>query len=227
MEKNGRFSYAKLLNCARMAAEQRQPIKALAYLSPNSNGSTRNQVSIYNNASMETAFQNHNSTTKHIILHPIFQENPLNMQASTATFMLGDCAYAFDPPRVRLCTSDAIIGWDLSSLVPGRYRVSVDYYRGMSSGSVYISAGIVKQYPPSCPSAKQAAQEYRKLLPNANYLHATGSNPYDARHFFQASLGEFELVGDDQLNEHFVIVAEEKGRPLMSIRKLEFAYLGM
>ena len=240
MEKDGRYSFPKLLHCARMAIDPKQPIKALIYLTPQDMAdggysSQRNRISIHSNASMERAFHqpsmsSSTGTNSHVMLQPVFQANPLKVAANSATFLLGDCSPVDNPPRVRLCADNAVVGWDLSSLVvPGRYSVSVEYYRGVSGGSVFISAGVVQQYPLTSSSiTTEPADLYRTLLPSPTCMDATGSNPYDIGHYKEIKLGEFECVGEEEhlTNEHFVIVAEKMGQPLMSIRSLEFTYLG-
>ena len=226
MESDGRFSFAKLLNIARMSSSPMQPIKALTYLSPYVDGksSRRAKISIVNNASMEKAFRYHHPTTRQLIVHPVEQANTLHLSAAAAAFTLGDCIHAEDPPRIRLCAADAVVCWDLSSLVPGRYAVSAKYYRGTGSGSVYIHVGILHEYP-SNPTGEKVAVECREAFPDAVFLNSTGNDPYDTGHYREEKLGEFEM-GEEAQSEYFVIAAEV-AKPLMSVRGLDLTYLGI
>ncbi|KAL7574288.1 hypothetical protein ACA910_012534 [Epithemia clementina (nom. ined.)] len=241
MDDDGHYSFPKLLNCARMA-HPTQPVKALTYLSPRlsmengrseminpNSGNIPGKIYLMNSSEvLENAFQNHLPTTQHVTMHPVFQATPLKLPAAAATFLLGDCSIAEDPPRVRMIANNSVVGWDMSSLVPGRYRVSIDYYRGTASGSVYIHAGVIPQYPDN-PSADDAAEQCRKSLPQTTiFLTATGSDPYDPRHFGDADVGDFEITGGENMtNEYFVIAAEKLGKPLMSIKTLICTYLGI
>lgn len=233
MDQDGKYCFDKLLHCARLTVgPTTQPMLGLTYLkSPVShNGLSCHgnhiKIPIHNDASLRNAFQEYDPLTK-VILYPILQPTTLKLVAKSATFFLGDCVPLPDPPsRVRLLSTDAVIGWDLESLMPGRYRVLVEYYRSIVHGSVSISAGLVERYPASCRTPHEAAEQYRRLVPSPHCLLATGSDPYDTTHHRQVCLGEYERMGGMDRNDHFVIVADKGKQPLMSIRRLEFVYLG-
>ena len=262
MDERGRYIFDKLVNCARMA-HPNQPVKALTYLSTNTstnladtnskpaddNKSPNGKICVLNNAAtMENAFQNHLPSTQHVMIHPVFQANPLRLPAAASTFLLGNCSYVNHPPRIRMLAHDSVVGWDVSSLVPGRYRVSLDYYRGTASGSVYVHVGVLNEYPDHALSSE--ASEYCRVRLSARdpvFLTATGRDPYDPRHFSQALVGEFELKGKDSPSsvsssasppagatgftssgEYFVVAAEKYGKqPLMSIKSVVWTFLGI
>mmetsp|Transcript_15177 Transcript_15177/g.31280 ORF Transcript_15177/g.31280 Transcript_15177/m.31280 type:complete len:334 (-) Transcript_15177:1012-2013(-) len=216
MGKDGQYSFQKLVNQARMANPGR-PIKLLAHL--NTNGSRK---SISNDYTMANVLQKV-GTVRNITIHPIFQQNPLNLAPSDAK-MAGECTYGEDPPRVRLCANNAVAYWNLGSLAPGRYFAVAQYYRGAPSGSVYISAGVASK--PNDDSLVLATH-YRRALPEPMYLKFTGTCPNDANHYGTTPLGEFELPSDEEEERIFCIVAQESGQPYMSIRNIQLTYMGI
>lgn len=241
MDPDGRYSFPKLLNCARMAHPS-QPVRALTYLSPKlplerighdqgkfSNSTFPGKICLLDSSSaLENALQNHVPTNHQVIVHPVFQANPLKLMAAAATLLCGGCSKVDNPPRVRLMDSKAVMGCDLSPLLPGRYRVLIDYYRGTASGSLQVHVGIITASPDSS-SPNQVTEQCRKDLPkDPVYLMPTGSDPSDPSHFKEAEMGEFEVRENDNMgNQYFVITAQKSGNPLMSIKSLIFTYLGI
>lgn len=214
MEGDGSYSFQTLINHARMV-NPGKPIKNLAFL--NSQGQRKVITGSYH---LNSSFQRLGNE-RHITIHPIYQQNPTVVMATDAkTF--GNCSYGEDPPRIRLMAPNAVVCWDLSILAPGQYRVTLQYYRAISLGSVYVSAGTINT---SDTEAMGVASQYRQKLPQPAYLKPTGSKTFDLDSYGELSLGEFSVSGEE--GEVFALVAQESGQPIMSVRYIHLVYLGI
>mmetsp|Transcript_21817 Transcript_21817/g.28212 ORF Transcript_21817/g.28212 Transcript_21817/m.28212 type:complete len:148 (-) Transcript_21817:86-529(-) len=144
-----------------------------------------------------------------------------------------------DPLRpVMLNAADSMAMWDVSDLVPGRYKAKACYFRSKAGGSVSLYTGKFDLPQSSSPAevvvkdgaaTTNCTAEYRQFMQPWR-LEVTGESVTNADHYDWVALGEFEIFGKDE--ERFCIASQPQGSwfgsdASIAVRDISLIFVGL
>ena len=230
----GELSFAKLLTHARRKNPHR-PIQSFLYLDATNASkqviaSDRDLVRAMHQSSSTSSNGNKssaNTTAGGLTIHPHYQSTELLLNPEHAV-VSGTCELGNDPLRpVMLNAPDSMAMWDVSNLVPGRYKAKARYFR--AGGPVSLYTGKLRlpmdddddSSPEEDVRTKQQQQkassshttttpnytaEFRQQLQQWR-LEATGDSVTNGDQYDWVALGELEIQGTSS-DERFCVASQ-------------------
>eukprot|EP00522_Entomoneis_paludosa_P010673 CAMPEP_0172453990 /NCGR_PEP_ID=MMETSP1065-20121228/11108_1 /TAXON_ID=265537 /ORGANISM="Amphiprora paludosa, Strain CCMP125" /LENGTH=802 /DNA_ID=CAMNT_0013206241 /DNA_START=88 /DNA_END=2496 /DNA_ORIENTATION=- len=165
-----------------------------------------------------------------LLIRPHNQENPYKLPVREAVLCGKKCKLgSWSIPNIMFKTEVGVSIWDLSQMVPGKYRFATQYWRDLNKGEVGLSIGVITGPDSKRVSAYIADQYVRTKVLTTVTLPATGLNEWE---FSKATtLGEFDVRSNvaQGVDTAFLIVssvAEMKESPEVFISDMECTYIG-
>jgi len=185
---------------------------------------------IGNNDDLIQAFNTHakkSIQTNPLVIHPNYQSPDLALSPEDA-IVCGTCELGNDPLRpVLLNAADSMASWDVSHLVPGRYKAKASYFRTKTHGPASLYTGKVVMAKEH--ESTNCTSEYRSQLSQLR-LEGTGDSVTVGGDYEYVALGELEIMGTP--GEKFLVASQPPASwfgsdACLAVRDLSLIYLGL